>query len=948
MSRRKNNGMSQRRKHISLLEAWALAFGCAVGWDAFVLPWTDFLPEAGLVCSVAGIAISALIMLVIAWNFHMMMCRTRGSGGVYTYAKEAFGIDHGFICGLFLAIAYSAIVLADAAAMVVAVNYIFGSSAHFGFRYTIGGYCVCMCDMTMAVVSIATAAAICCRKRLAARVQTVMAIVFILVLFACIVCAVLCGRPDVIAQGTPAPVSGNVLLRLAGIVVFSPWLFVGFGAISNTSAEHSFSPRRSFMVMAAAIISVALVYELTTLISVFVPAGPENASGAANVAIAAYNAVAVPMGAFGKPLMAVAFLCAIFTNLVGNTFAASRLLAHMASDGVLPAWLGRRNADDSPRNAVFLIAVVALAASLLGRTIIKVIVDTALFGAGIAYAYTSAAAFKIARVRGKPLSAAAGFAGCVLSIVFLLGYALFGFFDAGQTMATELFLVIVFWCLAGLLAFLHVFRRDSQRRFGHSGVVWISLLTFMLILNVLWGRKTSNEAAKVFYDDIERFHAESPAYCAAEDKSAEWNKFLRGELDRFNASALRSSLVQTVTALVAFCLLYLVHSIMRRRERDIELEKSKAKSYFFSTVSHDIRTPLNAIIGFSEMLKSAFMTEEERREAIDAVLVSGKTLLGLVNDVLDLSKLEAGKMEIRSEPTDVRALVETIREAFRATNSKAGVEIRSRVEEMPILMADPQRLRQIVFNLAGNAVKFTERGHVEIRARYRKGTLEIAVEDTGCGIDEKDLSIVGHAYVQVGARRGRNGGTGLGLAICRQLATAMGGTLSVESTIGAGSTFTISIPDVAVASAAAAAAVMKPKTISEIASAMHLRNMRILVVDDMPINIKVAKAHLKQLGETNVETASNGVEALAKLRDPSSAPFDLVLTDLWMPQMDGAALAKEIRSDAALRTLRVVAVTADVEQSAAGAQSGFDEVILKPVTTDKLVGVLDRAAKASG
>ena len=162
-------------------------------------------------------------------------------------------------------------------------------------------------------------------------------------------------------------------------------------------------------------------------------------------------------------------------------------------------------------------------------------------------------------------------------------------------------------------------------------------------------------------------------------------------------------------------------------------------------------------------------------------------------------------MEIRPEATDCPQLMRAVLEVFRISSSESGVELRCRADEMPLLMLDPQRLRQIVFNLVGNAVKFPEKGYVELCARFERpkgadtGMLRLEVEDTGCGISEEDLKRIGSAYAQVGANSSRNGGTGLGLAICKQLAAAMGGSLEVDSTLGVGSMFSVVIPNVKIA-----------------------------------------------------------------------------------------------------------------------------------------------------
>ena len=376
-------------------------------------------------------------------------------------------------------------------------------------------------------------------------------------------------------------------------------------------------------------------------------------------------------------------------------------------------------------------------------------------------------------------------------------------------------------------------------------------------------------------------------------------------------------------------------------ERDRAVAAEKAKSFFFSTVSHDIRTPLNAIIGFSQMLRLGFDDPAERDRAIDSIIVSGKTLLQLINDVLDLSKLEAGRMEILPDPVNCSRLVDEIVESFRASNTKKAVEVRGKVAPMPILLLDPQRVRQILFNLVGNAMKFTQKGYVEVRASYvpgpneaTGGTLSFEIQDTGCGISEADQKKIASPYVQVG-RMGRHGGTGLGLAICRQLVSAMDGEIELASAPGEGTTFYVTLTGVKLGEKVARerlSATQQMKVVVPVTPPKTIR--RVLLADDSKINLSVIRAMISRIGLRDVVTASNGVEALEILRkDPA---INFVLTDMWMPEMDGQALVAEIRKNPAWAKLPVYAVTADVEARNLGESSGFTGVLLKPITFEKL------------
>ena len=947
-----------------MLGAWALAFGCAVGSDAFVMPWNEFLPKAGPLGTVIGILIGGLVMAVVAWNFHYMINRQPGPGGSYAYAAEAFGNDPGYLCGVFLGFAYLAIICLDVTALVVVAHYTLGDVLSFGFRYTIQNRVIHLGDILFSVVAIAVATAICCRRRLSGVVQTVMAVILAAGILVCFAAAVL-NHSGGLATAYPAfaPNRGHWFSQILSILAIAPWLFVGFESISNSSSEFSFPVGKSFKVMLAALVTAVIAYALLTAIPVLSFGDASSAGWTGAVADLAnpggepdhraFDVARRFLGKAGGIVIGVTLVGAIFTNLIGNTVAASRLVAAMADDGALPSSLGGRNADGAPRNAVLAIATLVALVVPLGRAVIGIVVDISILGAAVAYAYTSSAAFKTARKAGDRCTQVTGLLGLVVSIVVIFLFVM-PFMTLDATMiATESYLVLIVWCIAALATFITIFHRDSTHRFGRSPVAWISLFVIIMILSLMWIRQTTRETTDKAYGNIVNRHAETcidaaPNRAGNGQDDWNWRVTLRKNLSIVERSIFHSNLVQTGLNLIAIILMLALYAILRRRERDMEREKSAAKSYFFSTVSHDIRTPLNAIIGFSEMLKTGFATEDERKQAIDSVIMSGRTLLGLINDVLDLSKLESGKMEIAPEPTDVPRLMNAVMDAFRVTGGRPGVELRCRIGAMPLLMLDPQRLRQIVFNLVGNAMKFTGRGYVELRASYVRsagaddGEFRLEVEDTGCGISDEDKTRIGSAYVQVGARNSRNGGTGLGLAICGQLAAAMGGRLGVESELGKGSTFSVTVPGVKQA---------EERNEGSMASAVECRASpefsiprRLLLVDDSKMNIMVLKALLKHIGDFEISIAGDGLEALAQLKSPGTNPFDMVLTDMWMPNLDGEGLVKEIRANPAWASLHVVAVTADVEYRGKFAALGFDDLLLKPITMEKLVKIISGRA----
>ena len=362
-----------------------------------------------------------------------------------------------------------------------------------------------------------------------------------------------------------------------------------------------------------------------------------------------------------------------------------------------------------------------------------------------------------------------------------------------------------------------------------------------------------------------------------------------------------------------------------REERDRALAAEKARHLFFSSVSHDIRTPLNAIVGCSEMLEAGVSGEEERRKFMSTIRSSGKMLARLVNDILDLSKLESGKMVILNEPTEIPALAREIVAAVSSAYLEKGLGMETEIAEMPRVSIDAHRVRQILYNLLSNAFKYTSRGCVRLKTTWRDATLTLSVSDTGKGISKEDVAKILKPFVQVVDCNHRDG-TGLGLSICQRLVQLMGGELRIESEPGKGSVFTVVLSNVARVDEMPTA-VREP---SQAASEPPVRVRRVLVVDDSPVNLMVTKAMLGRCGVADVVTAGNGQKALDILRrDPA---FDVVLTDLWMPELDGEGLVRAIREDPALAHLPVYVVTADVEAVGTGKEKGFTGVLLKPIT----------------
>jgi len=412
------------------------------------------------------------------------------------------------------------------------------------------------------------------------------------------------------------------------------------------------------------------------------------------------------------------------------------------------------------------------------------------------------------------------------------------------------------------------------------------------------------------------------------------------------AAALGTGLVALGSGMVAFLLLRdaLKHA---RREQRLAEEKRRAesadreKSAFLATMSHEIRTPMNAILGFAELLRDRLEGERELGY-VDSILSGGRSLLQLINDILDLSKVEAGMLELHPEPTDLHATAHFVRQLFHQLAAQRGIELRTEVDEaIPrSLLLDSLRLRQILINVVGNAVKFTEEGHVALRFLGQPDPSDLSrirvfveVEDTGCGIPEDRLESIFRPFVQAGGT-GEDAagipGTGLGLAIVNRLTKLMGGAVTVESEAGRGSVFRFDFPGVEVSSRLPESSLAQEE---ETVDFDDLRPSTLLVADDNATNLELV-AEIFEDTRHRLLFASDGDEAvaIAKREKP-----DLVLIDVRMPKMDGFQALDEIRAEEDLRLLPVIAVTASsLGNKDDQARRRFDGYLRKPFSRAQL------------
>ncbi len=957
-------------RYLSVNGAWALSFGCIVGWGAFVMPGNTFLPMAGPVGTAIGMTIGALIMLIIGVNYSYMMKMLPDEGGTYTYAKKVFNHDHGFLSAWFIVLSYLALLWANVTALSLMSRSIFGDTLCFGYLYSIAGYKIYIGEVLVELAAMAFCGAVCILSKKGAQIlQIILAAALLVGIIVCFVLAVTRSR-DAADVFRPAFSSGSpVFPQIAGIVALTPWAFIGFESVSHSSKEFCFPTRKIFVVIVCALAAGLAAYTLTTWTAA--SARPDGYADWEEYIAAAgsldgiegmpvFYAVEEAAGDAGKWMLFAALLGGILTGMLGAFTASSRLIRSMSEDSILPGRLGSIDRRGTPKNAILLVMAISVVIPFLGRNATVWVVDIMTVGASVAYGYTSACAFKTARTAGNKKIIVTGALGLIVSGIMCLLLMIPNLFSI-SAMEAESYLLLAFWSIIGILFFRYVFMKDRSRRFGNSVSIWIVLLFIVFFTSLMCIRQTTRSRTDDAIISISEYYEdemESNGILRDDDRIGREEEQLNEQMQSIGNTLTTTSVMQIGLIALSLVIVANVYAEMQKREKRLEAERikaeesSKAKSAFLSNMSHDIRTPMNAIVGYVTLAKSEEVGIEEMREYLGKIEGSSKHLLALINDILEMSRIESGKMELETDNVDIGSIMNDLRDLFTMQMQQKKINFTVTDDGSltdRVVICDKTRFDRVLLNLISNAYKFTpEGGSVSVTFMQNgsnedgSGNYEIRVKDSGIGMTPEFASKVFEAF-----ERERTStvsgiqGTGLGMAITKSIIDLMGGTVTVNTAPGKGTEFIVNVTFAKGDETALVSS--KQESAEDAAQEVDFTKMRLLLVDDIMINREIAAKILRKFGFT-VDIAENGREAVDKVAASQAGYYGAVLMDIQMPVMDGYEATAQIRSlpDKELAQVPIVAMTANAfsEDVQKAHDSGMNGHVAKPINIDELKNTL--------
>ncbi|HAL63467.1 MAG TPA: hypothetical protein DCO93_03365 [Clostridiales bacterium] len=632
-----NNGKEKGlMPYLSPVAVWSLSLGTTIGWGSLVVTSNNYLLHAGPLGSVLGILIGAIVMLIISKNYFYLMQHYPDAGGAYTYAKEVFGYDQGFLTGWFLGLTYLSIFWANATSLPLFARFFFGDIFRFGYMYSIFGYDVYIGEMLLTIVAILAFSLLCIKfKKVIGYLMAGMAVILTLGISICFFGAILkCGGSGYSYE--PLFVQeGSAVSQIIRIACISPWAFIGFESISHASEEFSFGENKIMKIFIRAVLTSTALYIFITILSV-TAYPPEYATWFDYIkdlgnlegikALPAFYAAGHYMGKYGIAILVLSLLSLIFTSLFGNMLAISRLFYAQAKDDILPERFAELNNNNTPKNAIILVGTLSLIIPFFGRTAIGWIVDVTTIGATIIYGFVSASALKLAQNEHNKLIARTGIAGVVLMISVGLYLLIPELFVMGSIEKESYFLFTV-WAIFGFIFFRYILKKDEKNRFGTSIVVWIALLSLILFTSLVWLSKSTLSITNDAMNSVIKHYTD---FLAESGNARTTDGFFGDTMRKIRFASMKNITVVTGFFAVSISILLNNYTLMRSRIR----ENEKALEIAKNTANIDPLTGVKSRRAFADSAR--IMDEEIVAGLINefSVVICDVNELKLINDTM--------------------------------------------------------------------------------------------------------------------------------------------------------------------------------------------------------------------------------------------------------------------------------------------------------------------------
>ena len=938
-------------RYLTPLGVWALSFGGIIGWGSFVMPGNMFLPNAGTVGTILAVVLGGLVMLIIGKNFCVMAERFPDNGGIFTYTRHILGHDHSFLAAWSVTLAYLSLIWANATAFVLISRYIFGDFLQFGFHYRIAGYDVFLGEILLTWEVIILFGLVACYLRNFARKFHIALAVFLLVSVIALFVGIYSQTGNIPFSPAFQEEAVSPVMQIFSIFMIAPWMFVGFEAITHTGENFSFPAKKLYPIIIAAVFCGVLVYCLLNTLAVMkIPAeysswseyiaNLKNLSGYS--ALPVFNSVNSVFGSTGIIILTCSVFAALSTSLLGFYLVSAQILKAMAKDDLMPAKFAETSEDGTPRKAIMTIMTVSLIIPFFGRTAIAWLTDVTTITASIAYGYVSLCNYITAKETGNKRQKIFGLSGLVLSFCFFF-FPILPNFLYGSALNAESYLLLAAWSIGGFFCYRYTFKHDKQNRFGKSTAMCMMILFLNFFSTAMWMRQVKEDHIK----------------------------FILGTSNEvINNTLTLHTTIHMVMIAIILILMSEIFTIMKEREKELnmkiiqEQERSRAKTNFLSNMSHDIRTPMNAIIGYIELSKDLHKlcencprehcpdnVPQRLYEFINKIETSSRHLLALINDVLEMSRIENGKTELNESENDIVLIVREVGEIFSSQMRAKKIEFLVDTLQVKnnIVICDFNLLNRILLNLIGNACKFTPEGgrvSVDLIQTYNEipglANYQLRVKDNGIGMSEEFAEKIFEPFTRERTSTVSGiQGTGLGMAITKNFTDLMGGKISVNTKQGEGTEFVLDFLFAIVDKPE----VVPTENISLPEPETDFSDKKILLVEDIDVNREIAIMILTGVG-FQVDYSVNGKEAVEKISASQPGDFDLILMDIQMPVMDGYEATRKIRAleNPELAKIPIIAMTAnafseDVERAK---KAGMNAHIAKPLDLPQMMKTISK------